>query len=111
MKSIIQDLMKENNIDAVLITGAGQHNPPMVYLTGGGHLTNADLIIKYGQEPILFHGSMERNKKKKSGYKTKSYDTYSYEEIKKLAKGNPVDFQAIRYLEMLKDEVLYKIIK
>ncbi len=103
MKSIIQDLMKENNIDAVLITGAGQHNPPMVYLTGGGHLTNADLIIKYGQEPILFHGSMERDEAAKSGYKTKSYDTYSYEEIKKLAKGNPVDFQAIRYLEMLKD--------
>ena len=37
MKNNIHNLMKENNIDAILITGAGQHNPPMVYLTGGGH--------------------------------------------------------------------------
>jgi len=103
MKNNIQNLMKDNAIDAILITGAGQHNPPMVYLTGGGHLTNADLIIKYGQEPILFHGSMERDEAAKSGFKTISYDKYSYDEIKKIVKGNPVDFQAIRYLEMLKD--------
>ena len=46
MKNNIQNLMEESNVDGILITGAGQHNPPMVYLTGGGHLTNSDLIIK-----------------------------------------------------------------
>jgi len=36
MKSDIDSLMQAQNIDALLVVGPAQHNPPMVYLTGGG---------------------------------------------------------------------------
>ena len=46
MKNDLDQLMKENGIDVLLIVGPAQHNPAMFYLTGGGHITNADLIKK-----------------------------------------------------------------
>jgi len=61
------------------------------------------LIIPAGQEGILFHGSMERDEAAKSGFVTKSYDSYPYAELKNLAKGNPVDIAAHRYIQMFKD--------
>ncbi len=49
MKTDIDTLMEEHNLDVLLVTGPGQNNPPMVYLTGGAHLTSADLIKKRGE--------------------------------------------------------------
>ena len=49
MKTDLDALMQENDLDAILITGPAQHNPAMVYMTGGGHLTTADLIKRRGQ--------------------------------------------------------------
>ena len=49
MKSDLDAIMQAQNIDALLITGPAQHNPAMVYLTGCGHLTVADLIKKRGE--------------------------------------------------------------
>ena len=103
MRNEIQSLMQKNQLDALLVTGAGQHNPYMVYLTGGGHVTNSDLIISKGQEGLLFHGSMERDEAAKSGFITKSYDSYPYAELKALAKGNLIDIAAHRYIQMFKD--------
>ena len=51
MKSDLDALMQAHNLDALLVSGPGKHNPPMVYLTGGGHLTRADLIKRRGQDP------------------------------------------------------------
>jgi Xaa-Pro aminopeptidase len=61
MKSDIDTLMENKKIDALLITGSAQHNPPMVYLTGGGHLTQANLIKKRGEGAVLFYNSIERD--------------------------------------------------
>jgi Xaa-Pro aminopeptidase len=61
MKSDIDALMQDRDLDAILVVGPAQHNPPMYYLTGGGHLTHAMLIKKRGAEPMLFHNSMERD--------------------------------------------------
>ena len=46
MKTDLDSLMSANDLDAILITGPGQHNPAMVYMTGGGHITDASLIKK-----------------------------------------------------------------
>jgi Xaa-Pro aminopeptidase len=103
MKNSIHDLMQKNNIDALLVTGAGQYNPNMVYLTGGGHVTNSDLILKRGHDGILYHNSMERDEAAKSGLTTKSYDRFSYEVLRKLSAGNPLDIAAYRYIQMFED--------
>ncbi len=103
MKKDIDTLMEKNAIDALLITGAGQHNPAMVYLTGGSHLTSADIIKRRGEKGILFHGSMERDEAAKSGLPTRCYDLYPYEDLKQAAKGDSIEFMAQRYTRMFQD--------
>ncbi len=44
MKSDLDAIMQANDIDVLLVVGPAQHNPAMFYLTGGGHITGADLI-------------------------------------------------------------------
>jgi len=95
--------MQKHDIDAILIFGAAQHNPAMVYFTGGGHVTNADLIKKRGEKAILFHASMERDEAAKSGLATRSYDNYPIEDLIKQAGGNYVDGLAFRYKKMLEE--------
>ena len=55
MKKDLERLIKENNVDALWISGAAQHNPSMTYFTGAVHVTNADLFIIPGRQPILLH--------------------------------------------------------
>jgi Xaa-Pro aminopeptidase len=70
MRSDLDHLMQSNNLDAVLVLGPGQHNPPMVYLTGIAHLSDAVLIQKRAQPPVLLHRSMERDEAAATGLQT-----------------------------------------
>ncbi|MBW6473286.1 MAG: Xaa-Pro peptidase family protein [Anaerolineaceae bacterium] len=100
MKNDIDQLMKENGIDALLIVGPAQHNPAMFYLTGGGHITNADLIKKVGETPVIFHGSMEREEAAKTGLITCSYDQFSFSDYLKKTNNNQIDAHALRYRDL-----------
>ncbi|HZD56121.1 MAG TPA: M24 family metallopeptidase [Anaerolineales bacterium] len=108
MKSDLDELMRTKGFDAILITGPAQHNPAMVYLTGGAHLTSGDLIKKQGEEPILFYNSMEREEAAKSGLKTKSLDDYKYRELLQQSEGNQLRATVLRYQKMLEDLGLVK---
>jgi len=103
VKSDIDAMMQANNIDALLVVGPGDHNPGMVYLTGGAHLTGADLIKKRGEPAVLFHASMERDEAAKTGLATRSFSNYPIMEYLKETKGNRVEAAAIRYCRMLAD--------
>jgi Xaa-Pro aminopeptidase len=103
MKTDIDALMHANQIDALLVTGPANHNPFMVYLTGGGHITNADLIKKAGQTAVLFHGPMERDEAAHTGLTTRSYSLYPMTELMKAAEGNRLQAMALRYQRMLAD--------
>ena len=46
MKSDLDTLMKDKNLDAILVLGDAEHNPPMTYLVGGGHVSDAVLLKK-----------------------------------------------------------------
>jgi Xaa-Pro aminopeptidase len=48
----------------------------MVYLTGGGHMTQADVILQAGQDPVLCHAPMERDEAAKTGMTTLNYSKY-----------------------------------
>jgi len=76
MKSDLDALMQARQLDAILIVGDAEHNPPMYYFVGGGHVSNALLIKKVGKEPVLFYNDMERDEAAKSGLKTISYNEY-----------------------------------
>jgi Xaa-Pro aminopeptidase len=100
MKSDLDSLMQERNIDALLITGPAQHNPPMVYMTGGGHLTQADLIKIRGEDPILFFNPMERDEAAKTGLKTKNLADYKFRELLKQMSGDMQRALVARYQKM-----------
>jgi Xaa-Pro aminopeptidase len=95
--------MKEHDIDVLLVNGPAQHNPAMVYMTGGGHITNADVIKPRGGEAVLFHGAMERDEAVKTGLKTVSYSKYPMLQLLQETHNNQVDAFALRYKLMFTD--------
>jgi len=103
MKSDLDRLMQENDLDVILITGPAQHNPAMVYMTGGAHLTNADLVKKRDAAPILFHTSMERDEATSTNLQTKNIDEYRFNDLFKQTNGNTDEAYALLYQKMLAD--------
>lgn len=103
MKSDLDRLMQESDLDVILITGPAQHNPAMVYMTGGAHLTNADLVKKRDAAPILFHTSMERDEATSTNLQTKNIDEYRFNDLYKQTNGNTDEAYALLYQKMLAD--------
>ena len=103
MKTDLDSFMESHNIDAILLTGPAAHNPPMYYLTGGGHLTQADLIKKRCAEPVLYYNAMERDEAAKTGLLTKNLDNYHLLDILKQCNGDVGKALAFRYKAMLSD--------
>ena len=103
MKSDIDALMKAKNLDAILIIGNAEHNPPMFYFTGGGHVSHATVIKKRGEEPVYFHADMERDEAAKSGLKLIPYSKYDADELREKADNDILLTNALRYELMFKD--------
>jgi Xaa-Pro aminopeptidase len=109
MKNDLDGLMRENGIDALLVNGRGQHNPNMVYLTGGPrHMTQADIIKKAGSPPVLFCAPMERDEAANSGLQTINYNQYPWADLLKKVNNDPLKARALRYKHMLKDLNIHK---
>ena len=103
MKSDLEALMQSKNLDAILITGNANHNPPMYYLTGGGHISAATLIKKRGGETVLFCNDMERDEAAKTGLKIIPYSNYSYKDLLKEAHGDTSLTSVLLYKRMFTD--------
>ena len=67
MKSDLDALMQAKKLDAILVLGNAEHNPPMYYFTSGGHVSAAALFKKPGEEPVIYCNAMERAEAAKSG--------------------------------------------
>ena len=100
MKSDLQQLMKEHEIDALLVTGRADHNPAMVYLTGGAHLTAADILLKAGETGMVFCNGMEREEAAKTGFDVQLYSQFPLEDLIKEAKGDRQKTGVLRYKKM-----------
>jgi Xaa-Pro aminopeptidase len=104
MKSDIDRLMGVHELDAILVVGPAQHNPDMSYLTGSVHVTGADLIKARGNEPILYHSSMERDEAARSGLRARNLEKYPFNEFMKQAAGDRALALALRYQQMLAEQ-------
>ena len=103
MKSDLDALMQTKQLDAILVIGNATHNPPMYYLTGGGHVSAASLVKIRGCEPVLFCNDMEREEAARSGLKVIPFSTYNYGILLKEANGDPAMASAIRFKKMFTD--------
>jgi Xaa-Pro aminopeptidase len=95
--------MEEKNLDAFLVYGNAENNPPMMYLTGGGHVTHATLIKKRGQAPVLFCGLMERDEAAKSGLMVRLYDDYPWQNYAERSGGDQSLLAALRLQHIMDD--------
>ncbi len=96
MKFEIDAIMKSRNLDAIVVFGNAEHNPPMYYLTGGGHVSHATVIKKRGEDAAYFHNDMERDEAAKSGLRLIPYSSYDYDALLKKADGNLLLASALR---------------
>lgn len=103
MKSELDALMQARDMNAFIVFGHAENNPPMTYLTGGGHVTHATLIKKRGEEPIYFFADMERDEAAKSGLKLIPYSKYDNDALFKKANRDGSLAAAFRLELMLKD--------
>src|SRR5688572_17252037 len=82
MKSDLDRLMEERNLQALLVMGSSGGNAIMNYLTGGAHLEHALLVKRRGGPLTLIHGSMERDTAAETGLalvdRDQSYNQYAY---------------------------------
>ena len=101
MKHDLDRLMHAASLDALLVTGPGRHNPPMVYLSGGANLTSADLVRRRDAEPVLFYRAMERDEAAQTGLQTRCLDDYNLEELLRQAGGDMLQATALRYARLL----------
>jgi len=101
MKSDLDRIMEAHNLDAMLVIGPAQHNPPMVYMTGGGHLTGGDLVKKRGEAPILFYNPMERDEAAKTGLATRNLGDYRFQDLLKQTGGDYLQAMVMCYQAML----------
>ena len=108
MKKDLDRFMEANNLDALWFTGPAQHNSAMYYMTGGGHMTGADLVKKREEEPILFYRPMERDGAAATGLETKNLAEYDYKKLLEAADGDHLRALALRYQQMLEDVGLVK---
>lgn len=103
MKSELDTLMQARNMDAFIVFGHAENNPPMTYLTGGGHVSHATVIKKRGEEPIYFFGDMERDEAAKSGLKLIPYSKYDGATLFKKANRDGLLAAAMQTELMLRD--------
>ncbi len=107
MRQDIDQLMQDRGLEALVVLGSGQHNPFMVYLMGGAHLTRAYLIKKRGQPPLLFHRAMERDEAAKSGLECKTLEAYRPDQLLNEAGGEAMLANARLLKLMLEEAGLY----
>ncbi|MBN1265161.1 MAG: aminopeptidase P family protein [Anaerolineales bacterium] len=104
MKSDLPEIMKQANLDALLITGPTRHNAAMTYFTGSVHVGQADLLVPRGEDPILvFHNPMEREEASSTGLRTKNSDAYKPMELLEKSGGDPLKAIALRYQLMFEE--------
>ena len=103
MKSDLDALMQARSLDALLIFGDAEHNPPMYYFVGGGHVSGALLIKKAGKEPVLFYNDMERDEAAKSRLKTVSFSEFPLSEFEEHANGDRLLMNALRFKKILEE--------
>jgi len=103
MKADLDQYLQKNQADALWVTGPAQHNPAMVYMTGGGHLTQADVIKISAKEPILCHAPMERKEAAQTGLKTINYNKFPLKERLNLAQGDRNLAHALLYKQLFEE--------
>ena len=103
MKADIDRLMREADLEALLISGPLAHNPNKAYFTGLVHVSSGYLLKQVGKSPVLFHHSMERDEAARTGLETKSLDDYRPTDLIEQSKGDHIQAAVLLLQKIFRD--------
>ncbi len=105
MKSDLDRLMAERNLDGFIVIGDSDGNPVMNYLTGGADVEGALVLKRRGAPITLIHGSMERDSVANSGLRLIDRDsTYNRYEMLQKHEGDHLAAAVEFYSTVMADE-------
>jgi len=104
VKRDVDALLREQELDGLVVLGPGGHNPSLVYLLGQpAHLTDAWVVKKPDQMPVLYHWPMERDEAARVGVPTRDLTPFSRRRFLDAAQGDPFRAQVLQTLALLDD--------
>ncbi len=105
MKSDLDRLMTERNMDALIVTGSVRANPAMYYMVNGAKLGEVTVVIKKrGEAPVIIANSMERDEAAKSGLRVIDRNQFNGAKLLNEEKGNALRARA-RLMAAMLDEL------
>ena len=104
MKSDIDRLMQDRNLDALIVAGGEEFNAIRYYLANGAHITRGTIIKIRAQDALLICNGMELEEAQKSGLRVKTDGELGYFDIFKEANGDFHTATARFWKKLLVDE-------
>ena len=106
MKSDIDRLMQERDLDALIVAGGEEFNTARYYLTNGAHITRGTIVKIRGKDALLICNGMELEEAQKSGLRIKTDGEVGFYELYKDADNDPNKAQALLWKKLLIEEGL-----
>ncbi len=104
MRHELDALLRQYDLAGLIVVGPGGHNPAMVYLLGGpAHLTNAWVVRKPGEPPVLYHWPMERDEAARTGLPHRDLTPFRLQQFLKATGGDRFAAQVQQILALLDD--------
>ncbi len=103
MKSDLDRLMQERDIDVAVVMGPVKGNATMFYMVEGAAISHGTLIKKRGEDAALICSSMEREEAEASGLRVVDSARYDFRKILKDAGGDRLK-AAVSYQKAVFDE-------
>ncbi len=108
MRSDLDRLMEENNLDAFIVAGGEEFNTVRYYLSNGAHITHGTIFKVRGKDALLVCNRMELEEAQKSGLRVATDVELGYYDIFAKAEGNAQKATALFWSKILSDEGLDK---
>jgi Xaa-Pro aminopeptidase len=107
MKSDLDALMAQRNLDSLLVMGDSSGNTVLNYLTGGEHLERALVVKRRGGPFTLIHGGMERDNAARTGLRLVNRDqVYKPYELLRKHEGDALAAQTDYLQQVIHDQGL-----
>ncbi|MDE2949310.1 MAG: Xaa-Pro peptidase family protein [Chloroflexota bacterium] len=103
MKSDLDRLMQERDLDAFVVTGGEEFNAIRFYLSNGAHITHGSIFKSSGQEPLLVCSRMELEEAQKSGLKLRTDAELGFHERLAAAEGDSYQATALLWTDILSE--------
>ena len=103
MKSDIDRLMRERELDAFIVCGGEEFNSARYYLSNGAHITHGTIVKAREGDSLLACAGIEYAEAQKSGLPVKTTAQLGYNDRLKEANNDPLKATARHFIDLLRE--------